>query len=217
MNVPQHHFNDLLSGKLISFLGGHASGFKNLKEHDTYVEGETQVFRVRGTTEENVRASQQVAAASSLESDDVFLVINGDKTYLWQGKDSNELERTLASGFVEHIAPGSEITTVQEGEEPDEFWELLGGKDSYKESFENDLRAVGEAKLFHLQINSKGKIQVEEIEEYEQRDLVEDDVMVLDNGTVVYIWVGSGAEEEEKKQAIDGVQVKLLEFVEECF
>lgn len=125
-------------------------------------------------------------------------------------KDSNELERTLASGFVEHLAPGSEVITVEEGEEPDEFWELLGGKDSYKESFENDLRAVAEPRLFHLQINSKGKIEVEEIDEYEQRDLVEDDVMVLDNSTVVYIWVGSGAEEEEKKQAIDGVQVRNL-------
>lgn len=67
-------------------MGGHASGFRNIKDYDAYVEGETRLFRIRGTTEDNVRASQMEANAGSLESDDVFLVTNGDKTWLWQGK-----------------------------------------------------------------------------------------------------------------------------------
>lgn len=121
---------------------------------------------------------------------------------------------------MERIAPDVEVVTIEEGEEPEEFWTFLAGKDSYKESFESNLRAVADPRLFHLQINSKGKIEVEEIDEYEQRDLVEDDVMVLDNSTVVYIWVGSGAEEEEKKKAIDGVEVKngtIIDFLEDMY
>lgn len=52
------------------------------------MEGDTRVFRIRGTSEEDVRACQQEAVAGSLESDDVFLVMQGDKTWLWEGKVS---------------------------------------------------------------------------------------------------------------------------------
>lgn len=108
---------------------------------------------------------------------------------------------------MELIAPGSEITVIEEGEEPEEFWDLLGGKGEYRENFESDLRAVGEARLFHATINSKGRVAVEEIDEFTQRDLVEDDVMILDNGTIVYVWVGSGATEEEHKETAKAAEV----------
>lgn len=125
-------------------------------------------------------------------------------------QDSNEIERELASGFAEQIAPDTEIIKINEGEEPEELWNALGGKAEYKDSFESDLRAVGEARLYHLNINARGKITVEEIDEFTQRDLVEDDVMVLDDGDVVYVWIGSGASEEEKKQATEGAEVNYL-------
>lgn len=69
-------------------MGGHVSGFRNIHDYDNYVEGDTRVFRIRGTSEEDVRACQQEAVAGSLESDDVFLVMQGDKTWLWEGKVS---------------------------------------------------------------------------------------------------------------------------------
>lgn len=194
-----------VAGNFITFLGGHASGFKNMKEYDSYVEGETRLFRVRGTSEENVHASQMIAKASNLESDDVFIVLTEDKTYVWQGKQSNELERELAAGFVEKLAPNSETVIVEEGEEPDDFWEALGGKEDYGESFEDNLRAIPEPRLFHARI-VKGKVAVEEIDEFEQRDLSEDDVMILDAGTVVYLWVGNGATDDEKTKTFDAAQ-----------
>lgn len=190
---------------MIVFLGGHASGFKNMKEYDSYVEGETRLFRVRGTGEENVRATQLQAKASNLESDDVFLVLTDDKTYIWQGKDSNEVERELANGFVEKLAPDAETIVVEEGEEPDEFWEAIGGKEDYGASFEDKLKAVPEPRLFHARI-VKGKVTVEEIDEFEQRDLNEDDVMILDAGSVVYLWVGNSATDDEKTKTFDAAQ-----------
>jgi hypothetical protein len=43
---------------------------------------------------------------------------------------------------------------------------------------------------------------VEEIYDYAQEDLISDDVMLLDAYTEVYVWVGTGANESEKKEAI---------------
>lgn len=190
---------------MIVFLGGHGSGFKNMKDYDFYVEGETRLFRVRGTSEENVRAVQLKAEAKNLESDDIFLVLTDDKTYIWQGKNSDEIEKNLGSGFVKKLAPETESITIDEGEESDEFWEALGGKEEYGASFEENLKAIPEPRLFHAKI-IKGKVTVEEIDEFEQRDLSEDDVMILDAGSVVYLWVGNGATDDEKMKTFDAAQ-----------
>lgn len=71
---------------MIIFSGGHASGFRNLKDHDTYDEDGTRLFRIRGTEPEDVRAEQMPEVASSLDSDDVFLLETPSSNYLWFGK-----------------------------------------------------------------------------------------------------------------------------------
>jgi hypothetical protein len=55
-----------------------------------------------------------------------------------------------------------------------------------------------------------GKFRVEEIEKFDQDDLNVDDAMVLDAGDEVYVWVGDGAEEEEKDKAFEMAAVSTL-------
>ena len=46
-----------------------------------------------------------------------------------------------------------------------------------------------EPRLFHL-TNKFGAFQVEEIPDFTQEDMLDDDVMMVDVGTAVYLWVG---------------------------
>ena len=47
-----------------------------------------------------------------------------------------------------------------------------------------------------------GKMIVEEIgEDFTQDDLISDDVMILDGGNLLYVWIGNGANAEERKHA----------------
>ena len=47
-----------------------------------------------------------------------------------------------------------------------------------------------------------GYFRVEEIFDFDQEDLIEDDVMILDTYQEVFVWIGKGANAEEKKSAL---------------
>jgi hypothetical protein len=91
---------------MVLFMGGHASGFKNLRDHDTYDTDGTMLFQViycnvfiimlqilnvfllqvRGSCPEDVRAVQVEEKASSLNSDDSYYLVTPSTDFLWFGK-----------------------------------------------------------------------------------------------------------------------------------
>ena len=48
-----------------------------------------------------------------------------------------------------------------------------------------------------------GYFRVEEVFDFDQEDLIEDDVMILDTYAEVYVWIGKGANAEEKKKSLE--------------
>ena len=49
--------------------------------------------------------------------------------------------------------------------------------------------------------NATGGFAIDEIVDYDQTDLCTDDVMLLDTGFHIYLWVGDGASSEEKSSS----------------
>lgn len=49
--------------------------------------------------------------------------------------------------------------------------------------------------------NATGSFRVEEVPNFAQSDLVDDDVMLLDTYSQVFVWIGGGALESEKREA----------------
>ena len=200
-NKEPPHLYLLFKGKMVIHSGGKASGWKNQNDKDSYDTDGTRLFQVKGTNELNTRAIQVVERAASLNSGDVFLLETPKGVYMWSGKAASGDEREVAKNLAKVITKKSDFQLVMEGQEPAAFWEALGGKAAYatvKESADQEFR---EPRLFQAS-NNRGYFYVEEIFDYDQEDLIEEDVMILDTFFEVFVWIGSKANAEEKKGAL---------------
>lgn len=196
------HFIKMFGGKMVVFSGGKASGFKNVRDRDSYDEDGTRFFRVRGLGPEDARAVQVEEVAASLSSDDVFVLETPANCWIWQGEGSSSEEQEIAASVAPVVCPDREPEVIAEGSEPDAFWEALGGKGDYSKEYDLD-KPILEPRLFHVRTMPSGKFRAIEINEFEQKDLVADDVMILDSGDEIYVWVGKDSDEEERKKAME--------------
>jgi len=203
------HFRQLFKGKMIIHQGGKASGFKNTKESDAYDMDGVSLYHVKGSTALNTMAAQVAEEAKNLNSGDCFVLLTPTKMFSWMGSGSTDVEQSTATEIatllkdVPPIKEGAtrEVVAIKEGEEPDDFWTAVGGKGEYPKMKPGE-ELPAEPRLFQC-TNMTGVFAMEEIGNFAQDDLIDDDVMILDCYTTVYVWVGSGANEIEKRMAMD--------------
>eukprot|EP01120_Amphizonella_sp_Union-15-10_P017555 TRINITY_DN9784_c0_g1_i1.p1 TRINITY_DN9784_c0_g1~~TRINITY_DN9784_c0_g1_i1.p1 ORF type:complete len:459 (-),score=96.49 TRINITY_DN9784_c0_g1_i1:40-1416(-) len=168
-------------------------------------ESQIQLYRLRGTNPINTTAVALEPFATSLNSNDAFILLTVSKVFIWIGKGANIFERNCSSSMVERLCAGDEVFSkasvdfLEEGMESEEFWGALGGKAPYSDQdflVERDIHA----RLFQCS-DSTGSIKVIEIFNFDQDDLDDDDVMLLDAFTSVFVWIGRGATQNEKEQS----------------
>ncbi|XP_068156937.1 gelsolin isoform X1 [Drosophila tropicalis] len=164
-----------------------------------------QLFRIRGTVESDIHASEVPADSSSLASGDAFALVSAKshKIYIWHGLGASNFEKQAAQERFAHYWDDAEIEVIDEGAEPDEFWDELNGEGQYNRSLVDDSAPLLEPRLFHCRLTRAGRVKVEEVAQYDQEDLDTDDVMLLDAGDEIYLWVGSGATAEENSKILD--------------
>ncbi|KAG4075921.1 hypothetical protein HA402_003747 [Bradysia odoriphaga] len=197
------HFLKIFKGKMVVFSGGHASGFKNIQDNDTYDVDGTRLFRIRGTLADDVRADQMPEVAASLASDDVFILETPNATYVWHGVGASPFEKDMAAQIVGRLSPNHAPQIIDEGNEPAEFWSAIGGQGDYDKELDKPGPPFLESRLFHCKILANGRFRVEEVHHYEQEDMDVDDIMVLDGGDEIYVWEGDGSTEEEKAKSLE--------------
>lgn len=201
MNKEPEHFYAIFKGKMVVHSGGKASGFKNSKAKDSYDADGTRLFQIKGSSPLNVRAVQCEEKASYLNSGDVFVLECPAAVYLWCGSGCTGDEREFAKAMVKNITT-RDYTMIAETKEPAQFWEALGGKAAYANAKTLQTAQQKEPRLFQCS-NAKGFFYVEEVFQFDQEDLIEDDVMLLDTGAEIFVWIGKGSNVEEKKKSLE--------------
>uniref|UniRef100_A0AAQ5Z2F2 HP domain-containing protein n=1 Tax=Amphiprion ocellaris TaxID=80972 RepID=A0AAQ5Z2F2_AMPOC len=161
--------------------------WSSLRKGSSDPEPPIRLFQVHGFDSFNTKTIEVPALATSLNSNDVFLLKSQSGIYLWCGKGDGQ------RGNEEIVA---------EGQEPIEFWELLGGKAPYASDKRLQQAVLDhQPRLFECS-NKTGRFIVTEVTQFIQDDLNEDDVMLLDTWDQVFLWIGKEANEVERKEAI---------------
>lgn len=114
----------------------------------------------------------------------------------------------MASVVINAVAPNIHAQIIEEGHETDAFWAALGGKGDYDREVDAPGAPILEPRLFHCQLLTNGKLRVEEISDFDQDDLIEDDVMLADGGDVLYLWMGKDSTDEERRQSMEVAHVR---------
>ncbi|KAK1171968.1 villin-1 [Acipenser oxyrinchus oxyrinchus] len=195
MTKEPRHFLAIFKGKLIIYQGGTGRGGKAAQD-PAY-----RLFQVRGTDEYNTKASEVPARASSLNTNDVFVLRADHVCYLWCGKGCSGDERERAKSVAD-IVSKQDKQTVLEGQEPADFWVALGGKAPYcsdKRFQEEKPQRV--PRLFECS-NQTGRFMMTEVFDFAQEDLDEEDVMLLDTWEEIFLWIGKAANDVEKKESL---------------
>lgn len=122
----------------------------------------------------------------------------------------SNFEKEMAAVVVNTIASDAQVEVIDEGSEPDNFWELLKGKTDYDTELDPPGAPCLEPRLFHCKLLSSGKLRVEEIGDFEQADMDADDIMILDGGDEVYVWEGAGSTADEKEKSLEVANVRNL-------
>uniref|UniRef100_A0A8C2WPL2 Advillin n=1 Tax=Cyclopterus lumpus TaxID=8103 RepID=A0A8C2WPL2_CYCLU len=160
---------------------------------------------IRNTVVSQFKLFQVPALATSLNSNDVFLLKSQSGIFLWCGKGSSGDERAMAKEVSSVIGQNSQQGSeeiVAEGQEPIEFWELLGGKAPYASGKRlQQMVSDHQPRLFECS-NKTGRFIVTEVTQFTQDDLNEDDVMLLDTWDQVFLWIGKETNEVERKESV---------------
>lgn len=202
MGKEPSHLMSIFKGRMVVYQGGTSRA--NSQEPVP----STRLFQVRGTSSNNTKAFEVSARATSLNSNDVFILKTPSCCYLWYGKGCSGDEREMAKMVADTISR-TEKQVVVEGQEPANFWVALGGKAPYANTKRlQEENVVVTARLFECS-NQTGCFRATEIPDFTQDDLEEDDVFLLDVWDQVFFWIGKHANEDEKKAAAITVQEYL--------
>uniref|UniRef100_A0A8C8I4D5 Villin-1 n=1 Tax=Oncorhynchus tshawytscha TaxID=74940 RepID=A0A8C8I4D5_ONCTS len=195
------HLMAIFKGKMVVYEG-------SSRVNSKHVQPAVRLFHIHGTNEFNTRAIEVPARSSSLNSNDVFVLSTDTCCYLWYGKGCSGDEREMGKSLADIISR-REKQVIAEGQEPAHFWVNLGGKSQYADSKRLQEEHTNiTPRLFECS-NQTGRFLATEITNFNQDDLDEDDIMLLDIWDMVFLWIGKGANQIEKDNVVPTAQEYL--------
>lgn len=189
----------------IVFKGGRSEGYKKFiaeKElpDETYSEDGVALFRIQGSGPENMQAIQVEPVAPSLNSSYCYILHSGSSVFTWFGNLTTSENQELVERQLDLIKPNMQSKLQKEGSESEQFWDLLGGKSEYP-SQKIGKDAESDPHLFSCTF-SKGDLKVTEIYNFNQDDLMTEDIFIMDCHTEIFVWVGQQVDSKNRMHAL---------------
>lgn len=198
-------FMTLFGGKISILEGGIAGAFNTVKP----TEYAPRLMHFKG--KKHIRCTQVPLERASLNQGDVFLLDCGLELIQWNGPLSGARERRAAMNFIIALKEdrlGRPSHRVLDGMEEDEaFWTALGGMGEVAAAIPDDRKKVAkQPPRIHSVSDETGEVVITMVAEgkteMKREVLNEDDAFIVDVGSIVYAWIGSGATAAERRNAM---------------
>jgi len=201
--------------------GGVDSGFKHV-EPEKY---EPRLLHLKG--KKKVRTMQVDRKVESLNSGDVFILDLGLKVFKWEGKSCGMFEKNKGREVCDAIKTERrgkvQIENIREGDKDataQEFYKALGSdvnapiKSASEGGDDDEIEKAGRAirQLWKLS-DASGKMEFTKVADgnaIKKGLLDSNDVFIFDAGHEVFAWIGKGASDKEKFDAVPSAQKYLF-------
>lgn len=219
-------FLKLFGGNVEYLEGGVETGFNHWEPTET----PAALYRVKGT-KESIELKEVKVRRDHMNSGDVFVLDVGLTIYQWNGKNSNPNEKLKAGAFLDSIvsARGGDTKKIvmDEGQSDDvpEFWDRIPGTMmgciplSVKAEAGSDDDVKAFRKVLYRLTDRTGDLKFKRVKRaspgnntVERQRLDSEDVFILDDGFIVWVWIGKGASSAEKGQGMAYAMRYLKKF-----
>jgi len=188
--------------------GGIDSGF----HHVTADEHRARLLQIKGRLN-NCTCREVALSASSLNSGDAFVLDNGQEVWLFIGQRAGIAEKTKGNqmtraldderGSTVNVHVVAEFDMHATDDATNKFWQLLGGRVEHITSAEQggSDADVGSHKALYQLSDESGELNLTSVP-FARSSLNGSDVFIIDVGAEVFVWIGQGASEKERKYAM---------------
>jgi gelsolin len=196
--------------KMTVMAGGVESGFNHVKP----TEYKPRLLHVTGF-KQKVQVYEVPLSVNSLNDSDCFVLDNGLTIFQFNGTNSSAWEKRKAQAIVQGLK-ASRLGKVNNEYVIDglkdkgnklieDFWNLLGGRPE-KIKAEEELKEPPKVTLsMHHVSDASGKMVIKEVckGKLDKSALVSDDAFIIDAGGMVFVWLGKGANKNERVRAME--------------
>jgi len=202
--------------KFSILLGGFDSGFNHVKP-ETY---RTRLLHIKGN-KKILRITEVPLSYENLNSGDVFIIDAGMKIFQWNGSGSSGFEKAKGAEVSRALDDERKglpaVIVYEEGTETDEFWKTLGGKGPVKSQAEggNDQEVKSPLKVLFRLSDATGSLEFTKVAEGPLVTIAlldSNDVFIVDVSFEVFVWIGKGSSDQEKKKGLQYAQDYLVKF-----
>ena len=200
--IPQgletDHFLSLFKAKFIV----HQSSLTR-----TFQDNTISLYRIFSYNLLSIKAMQVETQASSLLSNSAFVLSSAAKSIVWIGQTTSQNDRRGAMLIAKELKT-QEPLTLMEGEETDRFWSQLGGKQAYAPvPREHWPPHNAPPLLYHFYKGIKPVFT--SIPNFRQKDLLTDNVFILDTSSYIFIWHGARVEALDSKAVVQDYLLQI--------
>lgn len=190
--------------------GGYTSGFKHVKPE----EFKKRLLLYHSVNPKHAELYEVTLSRNAVTSDDVYILDLGSEIYQWNGQKSSGSEKASAMQFVQHLESerGGKCRTFVVDEfdtaESKKFIDLLPDV-PVREKLESK---VSKKSIYKLSDKS-GKLEFTLVceERLTKNALTDDDVLFINSGKELFVYLGSKCSVQEKRNALSYAHDHLKE------